>query len=275
MADYYTFYQLVEPGGSPASTSKIDTTINRYTSADDDADNAAGETFTAVTMSRGVIIESGKLSDASLAINFTSTNEFAKDLMLRQVSNRWWVDISTSPDATPFWRGVFKDVKPQRNQIIMTFVNAMAALDVYGTPWIAQKTCRFRLFDEATCEASTTGATISYTIEQIDALKSQVLVLPAPNSTIPVGTNWLRGATLHQGGRTYTIYSSGDGHGHFLNLSHTSNLQKGAATITQGCDKTLKTCDSLYNNKSNFGGFPDLPPSKVWGEDIVRVGALE
>lgn len=44
-----------------------------------------------------------------------------------------------------------------------------------------------------------------------------------------------------------------------------------AVTIFQGCDKTVLTCRTKFNNVGNFGGHPHLTPSNFFFIDIRRI----
>ena len=270
MADYYEFYQLDDIGGSPVTSSKDTASRHFFTSADESATAPlAGKQWEAVTMGRGVIREGGKLSDANLEIHFTSTNEFAKSRMLKQFDARWWVDIAEGPDPTvdpPFWRGVFRRATPQGNRINLTFVDAIAALDIYGLPWPFQKRCRYNLYDGDTCQVSIAGREYDYTVTKIDAPKSEVEV--STTDTVR-NTPWMKNGSLYQGRHVYTIFGTRSNNT-VLNLSHYSGLKLGACKIVEGCDKSYYACVNQFQNGKNFGGFPDLPHSLIWGDDIVR-----
>ena len=263
MANFYTFYQLQDPGGSPVTSTKVN--IKTLNSGQDTISG-----FTATEMSRGTIADGGTVSDAFLDITFTSSNEFAKSRMLRQFENRWWVDIAYTATDTPFWRGVLRRAKPNRNTIILSFTAVMAALNKYGAPWTFQRTCRYRLYDSNTCKANSSNHTFNFNITNIDTVRNEIEATTTDN--VPAG-RWMQYATLTQNNKFYTVYSQrelANFGSYFLTLSHRSGLATGACTISQGCDKSFYSCKNLFNNENNFGGFPQLPSSKVWGEEIIR-----
>ena len=261
MPDFYTFYQLQDAGGSPVTGTKASET--KLTSGQD-----TNSDFIATEMTRGTVSEGGTLPDSFLDITFTASNEFAKSRMLRQYESRWWVDIADSPTASPFWRGVLRRAKPNKNTIILSFTAAMAALNKYGSPWTFQRTCRYRLYDNDTCKAVSANHTFDFNIIHIDTVRNEVEV--TTTATLPSG-DWMQYATLTQQGRFYTVYSQRQIFGsYFLTLSHRSGLTTDECTISQGCNKSFNTCKNTFNNENNFGGFPQLPSSKVWGEEIVR-----
>ena len=253
-AEYYSFYQVFD-----------DTRENeeRFTSGDEQLDD-----YEPRVMSRSDIMRSGKSSENELTISFANDVEFARSRLVNWQQIRYWVEIRIAPDLPPFWVGRIRTVTQNRTQIDIVFSSLLATLKQHGLPSHFQLTCRHSLYDNV-CRVSRdinapkdTNSSQPVTIDLIDA-NDQRVEITLTESRWPI-KQASRGI-LEQGTRRYYVVSA---YNNILVLHHRIKLQKGAATLWRGCDRTVPTCRDVFSNLTNYGGFPDMPEDLTWGQDI-------
>ena len=276
MAEFYHFFQTVDVN-QPGSAQIIN---DEYFTSGTHTPRVLipYPSYLPEVMTRSRYAEGGNISDALMKITFANTSLFAQRRLVRRFEKRYWVEIAERPNAlfgpTIFWRGVCRDVSARDNTIIMSFMSAIAALDKYGLTWSFGTSCRFNLYDPLTCKASNSGRSHRGKILAVDGAKNEVLVDTGIHNAL-AGVNFIAGKLLYfPGPLTYDYeeyYISSVRDERFFTLNRSEGLApEQSVTLIEGCDKRLQTCSRLFSNTSNFGGFPEMPISTVWGQDITK-----
>lgn len=254
-AEYYRFYQLSD------DDPPVEENIVLLTGGEEEVSS-----YIPTIMKRSVLNRSGKTTDNELRLTFSVKSEFAKSRLINRQERRYWVEIAISPTDNPFWRGKMRTANPSQTHIDLVFTSLLGSLRQYGLPVHFQKTCRHALYDSlCNVPRETSKHAQAVTIDKINRLDNAI--------EIAATTGWdiaqARRGTLEQGERIYYIV---DTFGNTIVLQHTIKLEKTAATLWRGCDKTAVTCKDVFDNFVNFGGCTTLPDGLLWGEDISKFG---
>lgn len=260
-AEYFTFYQVSD------TSTRVRTNETKLYNGDQ-ADVEGG--FTVATFERSGFEIGPRALKNDLDISFPITNEFAVNRFVRRFEDRYWLEIRTTHDGTPFWVGRLETVKASLTGFKMNFTSRIGAVSLSGPPQDFQYDCRHALFDSGCRQPRIdSGArqnnwmvnitTVSNFDNQIEIGATPVI----PNNYLPS----LRYGYLVQSGRNYRVISTIGRT--VLNLDSTQDLVTGAARLWAGCDKKMGTCEFVFGNLTNFGGFPYKPQTGLWGESLI------
>lgn len=145
---------------------------------------------------------------------------------------------------------------------VLTFANIRLPKNLF------QPGCSHVLYD-AYCTVSRAGHTYNGTIDFQDPVLPEQIIYCSTGTGQPAGTFQLGTILFTSGlnsGLTRAIKFDWGGSGQFTLMSPLPNIPNNGDTVTAywGCDKTLTTCVSTFNNINNFRGFPFLPPETVF-----------
>lgn len=154
-----------------------------------------------------------------------------------------------------YWKGRVTSATASRSTITLDCEPVFTSLRLYGLRARFQRTCRHALYSPD-CGASP----ISYTLTLTSAVSTTEYIYSA--ASLPNG--WFAGGMIQapDGTKVY-IVEQNDGRLKLIRPSPSlfDALQSGLyrAQVFPGCDHTIETCRSKFNNVSNFGGFPWIP----------------
>lgn len=258
--EYCKFYQRDDDGNEIASS------IKQFNNG-----QTTRGVYEPVLFERSEITQGGYVGGNETVISFSIKNEFAKARFVNRNERRYWVDIhATSTSTLPYWTGKLRTVNSTDITVLLIFSALLGSLRVYGLPIQYQQRCRHSLYDTG-CGVDEMGNSRDVTIDSI---------YPASNAasftddTSPPSWNLteVNYGILKQGDRSYHVIeiATVGRTNPILALDNVIKLERGAATLLRGCDKTTETCAGRYSNIINFGGFPYLPNIDVWGTDLVK-----
>lgn len=257
-AEFFTFYQL---------NNGTQVVREQFTNGVD----TVGD-FQAKNFERTEINVGGELGGNETTLTFSVTDEFAKSRMVNRQEERYWVAIRVAHDsADPFWQGKMRSVNPSHNTIQIVFTSKLSAARIYGLPVQFQRTCRHALYDSG-CQVPRPGRSRAITVNQTDGRYNAIAVtLGAYSGTLAWPLARALFGYIEQGTRRYRIERIDERSGGVvvILLNNIIQLERGAATMWMGCNKTVADC-TYYNNLTNFGGFPYLPTTDLWGQDQVK-----
>lgn len=262
-AEYFTFYQIDD-----TSTRAKVNEIKLFNG--EPADLPAGSGFEVATLERTGFELGPKSLKNEIRIQFPIDNEFAVDRFINRFEERYWLEISTAHDSDPFWIGRLDRVKATQVNLTMHFISRIGSIGLSGPPQDFQYDCRHALFDsgcrQPRIDSGMRQNNWMVNIETVSNFDNQVEIGASPvipNDFYPsLGFGY-----FEQMGRSYRIISV-LGHTVF-NLASTQDLTTGAARLWAGCDKSRQTCEQLFGNLVNFGGFPYKPQTRLWGESLI------
>ena len=163
----------------------------------------------------------------------------------------------TSPGTVVLFAGRISDIDCSRTGIDLKCRSHLELLNIQMPRRLWQASCT-HTFGDAMCQfdrsalQSTFSAGPGSTPAQIAAS-----VTPTPANLYIQGT--ITGVSGRNAGSSRTIANMAGGWV-YLKLAFLSPVLSGDQfQLLPGCDRTLASCTSVYNNASHFGGFPYIP----------------
>ena len=159
-------------------------------------------------------------------------------------------------ETLTYWKGRVISASASGSTITLDCEPVFTNLKVYGLRARFQRTCRFALYS-FDCGASLVSETLTLT--------SAVTMVEYRYSAPTLPNDWLTGGMIvaPDGTRIY-IVEQNNGRLRLIRPSPSlfdavkeSSLYR--AQVYPGCDHTIETCRSKFNNVRNFGGFPWIP----------------
>jgi len=99
-----------------------------------------------------------------------------------------------------------------------------------------------------------------YTIDGINVYSSQFASTPTPKY-------YEGGFIVTSTGETQYIVSHSQAESKIVLLYHISDdIPIDFIDVYPGCDKTINTCENVFHNKCNFGGFPYIPNNNPYSQ---------
>lgn len=242
----------------------------RYASGERDV-VLGGVTYVATPISDSGIILSGDVENDDFTITLPANVEFAAlyyGTPPSQTVNVTVRQIHRGSDEAPIvWVGILrttKRVSPIKLEIGCRTLSASLNRNGLRLAW--GKQCPHALYDR-NCKVNPASYGVAV---QIQSLTGATIVSTGFNS-LPSG--YLAGGYLEwpllpgvmerrsieaQSGSVVTVFGTTDG------------LTVGQyATFYPGCDRVVSTCNSKFNNLSNYGGFPHMPSKSPFDGDPV------
>jgi uncharacterized phage protein (TIGR02218 family) len=158
--------------------------------------------------------------------------------------------------------GNIGDVEADRTSARITVNSLLDLLNASVPREIYQSSC-VNVFGGSICRA--TSKYFNGTVQSIIGTQNNWF-----SSTIYSETGWLNGGYLvwntgKNVGRTMSINNAYGWTVYLLEPMRDSMTIGDTFTAYTSCDKTSYFCGGLYNNMSNFKGFPDIPPVGTFG----------
>jgi len=231
----------------------------RYTSAQEDIiiDSA---TYTAITIERGNLEDSGELGRSSLNITVPRVIDFIQEYIIYPPSEVTLLTIYRNHHslATPkvvIWMGRLLNLKWRESVVDLNCEPVYTSVKRTGLRRKYTRQCPHVLYSKK-CGLNNTNWKVDGSVIGIDSHKISVAI---------AGAN---GDNYYSGGYAEWDYNGRKEKrmimrqiGSLLTLSGIPIGLTGSQTVSlyPGCDHLLATCNTKFNNKLNFGGFPWIP----------------
>lgn len=157
--------------------------------------------------------------------------------------------------------------QPQPGRATLTVDAIAASMQRDGLRLGWQRTCPYALYDSLTCKADKASKAITckvfeitgnnVTMQGIDGLADDVLAGGFIEWTHPTRGTEYRGIES-QKGNVVGMFGLADGLYYGLEVK-----------AYPGCDRTVSTCTTKFNNLGNYGGIPDMPGKSPFDGDPV------
>ena len=240
-----------------------DQTVYAYTSADQAIEHA-GDTYTPMPIGRGNVEISEEINQANIQVRMPVTNPLAQLHLTNSTDYPTTLTLFVQTDSiATFWKGRVASIKADDDEAIVECESVFTSLARPGLRGRFQRACRYALYD--------TGCNLDK--DDFDAVVS-VLDISSDGLTLSLTGISSEDDGYYSGG----MLKAADGTYRFI-YSHTeselvisrpipslveewtneSSVGETLVTVYPGCDHTLATCISKFNNRDNYGGFPWLP----------------
>ena len=243
-----------------------------------------GQTWTAETIQRGRIQQSGKLDQERLELRFPSGNTMARRFLdglgeaVTSVTVRRGHDGDPAAEFVVAWKGRVLGAAISGDVITLTCESIFTAMRRHGLRRRWQRTCSHALYGRG-CNLN--QADFAEGPFAVGAVSQTAVTVPGaaaqPDGYYSGGLIDAEGASRfilrHTGGqlvlsRAHDAMAAAVAQaGYGLNYG---NYYGGVpATLYPGCDRTLQTCEQRFANNANFGGWPWIPKKNPMGGSSI------
>lgn len=226
--------------------------------------------FQAMPIRVGAVKSGKELPTASLDFTFPVTNDFALSFIEPYVRDLtfvilWRAHKSDYNDLAVYWRGrVVAGVLEKDQKIKLACENFMSRTKRIGLRAKYQKSCRHVLYGP---ECGVSYDTIKEAIT-ITAVSSTGQLTIANDKA----DGYYRGGIL-QIGTLFGFITYHVGNQMRLHTPMANAIAGATGFIAPGCDLSIQTCESKFNNRLRHGGFPFIPAKSPYGgADIYVIG---
>jgi uncharacterized phage protein (TIGR02218 family) len=163
----------------------------------------------------------------------------------------------TSPGTVVLFAGRISDIDCTRTGIDLKCRSHLELLNIQMPRRLWQSSCT-HTFGDAMCQFDRSSMQLTFAAEP-GSTQAQVAtsVGPTPANLYVQGT--IIGVTGANAGSSRTVANMGSGW-ISVKLPFLSSVVTGDQfQLLPGCDRTLATCTSVFNNATHFGGFPFIP----------------
>jgi uncharacterized phage protein (TIGR02218 family) len=163
----------------------------------------------------------------------------------------------TSPGTVVLFAGRISDIDCTRTGIDIKCRSHLELLNIQMPRRLWQSSCT-HLFGDAMCQFDRSALQATFAVGP-GSTQAQIAtsVSPSPADLYAQGT--ITGVTGKNAGSSRTVAGMGGGWV-YVKLAFLSPVQIGDEfQLLPGCDRTLATCENVFNNIIHFGGFPYIP----------------
>lgn len=233
-----------------------------YTSADHDI-VFDGETWVSYAMSRGDYSLDSEVNRTSLNVESGYDHPVPELFKVAPpdevVQIQLWRKHLDDPDPTSFavaWTGRILNVAWGLESVTWTCQNLSTSLKQPGLSRVYSRSCPYQVFDEQ-CRAQSATFMVPGTASVVTTTTIQVLEAAAYlDGYFDGGTIEWVGGFGNIDSRTILTHIGAE----LTLMTSTYGLdQFSAVSLFPGCDQTRTTCDSVFGNILNYGGFPFIP----------------
>lgn len=270
------FFEFIldQPGGGSSSGGSSNTLAWRFNNQSYDI-NWNGATWYASAIKMSNVLQSSEINKDGINLTFPRTDSFAQQYISYEPEFITFLNIyrghvtQSSDEYAVYWKGRVVGAKAEDNSIVITNESVFTSLRRYGMRAVYQRICRHNVYI-GLCRLdlnnfATAGTATAYTTNTVTA---------AVFATQPDGY-WLGGILEGpDGGKRYIVGHSGTTVTLWAPIQSINddidNLGSASINVYPGCDKSDITCETVFNNIVNFGGFPLLPTRNPFdGRSIV------
>lgn len=214
--------------------------------------------YTPTPITRDRIKQSSDVFKDSVNLTFPFSNEFAAQFVGFSPEEVVTVTIlrghygDEDEDYIIYWKGRILGANATENSIKLECESVFATIKRLGLGARFETNCRHALY--------LSGCNINR-----EAYKHEGTILNSDGSTMTVsgssavGEGYFTGGIilLSDGTSRFITYHTGDS----ITISRpfSSVVTNQVVTLYAGCDHTMSTCNSKFDNLDNFGGFPFIP----------------
>lgn len=217
--------------------------------------------YTAIPLERNQLESSGELGRAGLTITAPRDLSFVTEYLISPPSEVTLVTIkrkhrgAADIDATIIWMGRLLNLNWEDSTVKLECEPVFTSIRRLGLRKQFSRSCSHALYG-AKCGVNNT------------AFKATGAVLTITGNVVTVGVAGAKPDNYYSGGYAEYLYKGRIEKKMILRQMGTSVtlgavpaglVGGGDITLYAGCDHTLATCNSKYNNKLNYGGFPWIP----------------
>jgi uncharacterized phage protein (TIGR02218 family) len=247
-----------------------DETVFRYTSAAS-AITRLTYSWTPAALAVSNFVFTGEMPRDAISIKLPRDNALAVTFLGYSPDAVTTVTIyrthADDTDTQVYWKGRVSSAVVSRNEVTLDCEAIFSSLRRIGLRESYQRTCRHALFgsgcyvlasdwDQTATVTAIVGNVL--TVTEADGMDDIVGgTFEAPDGTI-------RMITAHEGTSVTLLRPIRS-----LVTELEENPTGFEAIIRRGCDHSIGTCQTVFDNAGNFGGFPGLPGSNPMGGDNV------
>lgn len=223
-----------------------------------------GRNYVPIAISRSSIEYKNDMSKDVLEITIDRKNDFAKKCLDDEIYAKVKLELFVKEDNqfNVYWNGRLSIVKTNKGVITLVFESNMSDLRRVGGRRKAQRTCDHALYGSR-CRVNKDNFFISGIISSIT---SSGLVISECASK--PNAYFSGGQVLFSDG--ISVYIS-------QHIGANINLMRGkksakigdSVNVYAGCDKSVSSCKTKFNNLNNFGGFPYMPTKNPFVGDSI------
>lgn len=238
----------------------------------------------AVTIGRGSIQQSGKMDQAGIELRLPRSNAFAQSFLSGLVEAVTSVTVRRGhvgdPDAEFFvsWKGRVLGASADGAEIVVNCESIFTSLRRQGLRRVWQRGCPHVLYGRG---CGLTQA--NYSEGPFAAASVSGLVVTVAEAALQAD-GWFTGGLL-EGAASVRFVMAHAGTQLSLSRAHPLLAEQVAAsgyglnygndyggipvTLYPGCDRTVATCESKFNNLLNHGGWPYIPTKNPMGGSSI------
>lgn len=258
----FAFNEISNYGGRPVYLFEFERSpvVWRYCAADRDI-TLDGNVYTAKPISCGPIRQTGDAQADEFTITAPTSIDFIEQFVLLPPSERTDVTVIKhhigDSDSVVWWKGFVDRVRREdraNTAIVCRGLTGTLRRAGVRLPW--QRQCPHALFDSS-CKVSKAAHAVSATVSSVSGITVVAPGLAAIASGRLAGgfVEWTtdvgfkaRKAILEHSGTAISL------------LGGVVGIDVGTVIMAYpGCPRNAESCQSLYNNLANFGGFRHLP----------------
>lgn len=162
----------------------------------------------------------------------------------------------TSPGTVVLFAGRISDIECARTGIDIKCRSHLELLNIQMPRRLWQSSCT-HTFGDGMCQFGRSALQSTFTAGPSTPAKIATYVSPTPTNLYVQGT--IIAVTGANTGASRTIADMAAGW-IYVKLAFLSPILAGDQfQLLPGCDRTLATCQNVFNNSSHFGGFPYIP----------------
>ena len=278
--------EISTEGGAPIELYKIEGEDVFYYTSSATEFTFEGNTYTPVAMSRSGPVISENTTSGGLTIKFPFNDPFVSRYLRGTPPSPDRVTIyqvhlsDAAQEVRPFWSGMVSAVKFSGTEATATIAGILARTALQIPSNTFSWSCNHVLYGPR-CKVEESFFQFVFNVDSVSADGVRLTLSDAdsesnPQATITANPSYFSGGRMLtgvQGAQRMLISMTMDTPGSYtaILMVPSQGLEVGSpVTISAGCDRSIQTCYSRFNNSPNYGGFPFIPTLNPFATDIKR-----
>lgn len=242
----------------------------RYASSESDLVLGA-DTYLGISISDSGVVQTGDATNDDFTVSMPANTDFAKLFVGTPPSSSLYLTVrqkDLGDDAAPVvWIGrVLSCKRVSQVAVEVSCQMLTASLNRTGLRLCFSRNCPHALYD-LNCRVDQNAFAVVVEVESLAGASVTSAALDTFDDNYFAGGfmefNLLPGVLERRAIETHTGST-------VAILGTNEGLKVGDfITVLPGCDRTIPTCDTKFNNMPNYGGFPHLPGKSPFGGDPV------
>lgn len=234
----------------------------RLTSNPDEI-SALSYTWTPANVGLGRVETTEDINKNNLDLTFPRTDTLASLYLTDQQNSVSTLTVyrgyENDGDWVAFWKGRVSNAQSSRNQITLVCESVFTSLKRPGVRGKFSKQCRHSLYGRGcNIDANDSASDAIWVEDEVTDVSADGLVL-----TIPAAANYsdgyFLGGMIKSDTDVYRFIRGHTGSQITISRAYVDIVSSNTARLYPGCDRSMETCSSKFNNLANFGGFPHTP----------------